>query len=96
MTEPKPQNSSSSLIPPFLRIPWWTGVLLAITFYCSLKYLVPQLQFTNQTLHKLTLFAPSLAPMAAIVFLLLAAMRLYDADDEKLSGDSDEQEMTDN
>jgi hypothetical protein len=90
MTKPKHKVKSPSLIPPFLRISWWVSVLLAITSYCGLKYLAPQLQFTSQTLQNLAIAAPKLAPMAAIVFLLLAAIRLYDTDDEKLPEDTDD------
>ncbi len=102
MTKQEPRESnlevkknSPSLIPSFLRIPWWASVLLAITSYCCLRYLVPQLQFTSQTLQNLAIAAPGFAPIAAIVFLLLAAVRLYDADDKKPVKDTDEQNTTD-
>lgn len=80
MTKSKPP---SSLVPSFLRIPWWVSVLLAVASYLCLKYFIPQLQFTNKTLHNFAQAAPGLAPIAAIVFLLLAATRLYDTDDGK-------------
>ena len=102
MTKPDPKSSSQelkkntpSLIPSFLRIPWWASVLLAIVSYYCLKYLAPQLQFTSQTLQNIAMAAPGLAPIAAIVFLLLGAMRLYDTDDEEVTEDTDEQDITD-
>ncbi len=90
MTKPKSKAKYSSLIPPFLRISWWVSVLLAIASYCCLKYLAPQLQFTSQTLQNLAIAAPGLAPMVAIVFLLLAAIRLYDTDDKESPEDTDD------
>lgn len=62
------------------RTPWWLSVLMAIASYCTLKYLVPELHPTNLTLQKLTLAAPTFAPLVTIPFLLLAAKQLYDTD----------------
>jgi len=94
MTKPETKVKYSSLIPPFLRISWWVSVLLAIASYYCLKYLAPQLQFTNRTLQNLAVAAPGLAPMAAIVFLLLAAIRLYDTDDKESPEDTDDHNTT--
>lgn len=69
------------------KIPWWVGILLAILSYYGLKYFVPQLNFSNVTLQNLATASPGLAPLAAIVFLLLAAVRLYDSDEKKHSTD---------
>ncbi len=62
------------------HIPWWMSVLLAITLYCTLKFLIPDLHPTNPILEKLRQAAPSFAPLATIPFLLLAAKQLYDSD----------------
>ncbi len=77
-------------MPSYLRIPWWVSVSLAIISYYSLKYLAPQLQFTSKILQNLAAAAPGLAPIAAVVFLLLAAFRLYDTNDDELTEESDE------
>lgn len=54
--------------------------MLAIASYCLLKYLLPALQPENPALLKFTETAPIFAPLAAILFLLLAAKKLYDKD----------------
>ena len=64
-----------------IRTPWWLSVLLAVICYCTLKYLVPQLQPTTPTLAKLIQAAPSFAPIVTIPLLLLAAKQLYDTED---------------
>lgn len=61
-------------------LPWWASILVAIGSYCSLKYVVPQLHFTDPTWQKLSQAAPSFAPLITIPFLLLAAKQLYDSD----------------
>jgi len=77
-------------IPSYLRIPWWVSILLAIISYYFLNYLAPQLQFTSKTLQNFASAAPGLAPIAAIVFLLLAAFRLYDKDGEEPAEEPEE------
>jgi hypothetical protein len=71
-------------IPPssgkLFHIPWWINILLAISSYCGLKFVVPELHFTHPTLQNLTQAAPAFAPLATIPFLLLAAKQLYDVD----------------
>ena len=62
------------------RFPWWGSVLLAIVCYCTLKFLVPQLQPAHPTLAELVHAAPFFAPIVAIPLLLLAAKQLYDTD----------------
>jgi len=84
------KKNSHSPVPPFLRIPWWLCVLLAIFSYCILKYFAPQLQLTNETLQSLAMAAPGIAPIAATLFLLLAAIRLYDFDGDEIDTDSKE------
>lgn len=65
------------------RTPWWVSVLLAILCYCTLKYLVPQLQPASPGLARLFQAAPSFAPIVTIPLLLLAAKQLYDTDTPK-------------
>ena len=77
-------------VPHFLQIPWWLCIMLAIFSYYCLKYIAPQLQFSSQILQNLAISAPGLAPIAAILFLLLAAIRLYDSDGDKIDNDSEE------
>ncbi len=84
------KKNCHSPVPHFLRIPWWFSVLLAISSYCLLKYFAPQLQLANQTLQNLAMAAPGFAPIAAILFLLLAAIRLYDFDGDEVNTDSEE------
>lgn len=53
---------------------------MAIVSYCTLNYLVPELDPAHPTLQKLTQAAPTFAPIVTILFLLLAAKQLYDKD----------------
>jgi hypothetical protein len=77
-------KNSKATKPPFPRsrnrIPWWVSVCLAIGSYCSLKFVVPELDLTHPTLQKLAQAAPAFAPLSTIPFLLLAAKQLYDVD----------------
>ncbi len=63
-----------------LRMPWWASILLAIAFYCALKYGIPRLYLTHPALEQLAQAAPNFAPILAIPWLLLAAKQLYDTD----------------
>ncbi len=45
---------------------------------------------SNKTLQNLAMAAPGLAPIAATLFLLLAAIRLYDVDGDEADDDSKE------
>ena len=62
------------------RIPWWVNVLLATGSYCTLKYVVPEINLAHPTWQKLAQAAPTFAPLTTIPFLLLAAKQLYDVD----------------
>jgi hypothetical protein len=76
-----------------IRTPWWVSVLLAVICYCTLKYLIPQLQPTTPALAKLIQAAPSFAPIVTIPLLLLAAKQLYDTDKpEEKDGGKDDRE----
>ncbi|MGB3221563.1 MAG: hypothetical protein WBB23_02065 [Desulforhopalus sp.] len=88
------ESESQSAGKPF-RIPWWINILLATGSYCGLKYIVPELHFTQPFLQSLAQAAPTFAPLATIPFLLLAAKQLYDVDsavknDEKPENDQEE------
>lgn len=61
--------------------------MLAIVSYCLLKYVVPGLHLNNPAFQKLIQAAPTFAPPASILFLLLAAKRLYDTDREDQQAD---------
>ncbi|MBW1636990.1 MAG: hypothetical protein JRJ68_12030 [Deltaproteobacteria bacterium] len=89
------KKNNRSPFPRFLQIPWWLSVLAAIVSYCLLKYLVPQLQFSNSTIEDLAIIAPRFAPPAAILFLLLAAIRLYDSDQSDTTNDEEDKESFD-
>jgi len=76
-------------------ITWWTSVIMAVVGYCTLKYLIPAFQPQNFILLKLSKAAPTLAPLVAIGFLLLAAKKLYDknpADADHRKTDKDDME----
>ncbi len=61
-------------------MPWWLSVILAIASYLALKYLAPTLAVSAGLGH-LAGMLPQAAPLAAIGFLLLAAIQLYEGDD---------------
>lgn len=62
------------------RMPWWASIICAIVTYCTLKYIVPEIQTGNETLGNLFQMGPVAAPVLTIPFLLLAAKQLYDTD----------------
>lgn len=65
-------------------IPWWVSALLAILSYYALKYLVPQLlpgTFAS--------FAPKLAPLTAMAFLLHSGALLYEGDTKSEENDDE-------
>jgi hypothetical protein len=57
--------------------PWWGSVCLAVVSYVSLTYGVPLIAHEHPELQQLSQFAPSLAPIITIGFLLLAGQQLY-------------------
>ena len=74
-------SGSGSKLPPALAwIPWWLSVIMAIASYLALKYLAPPLAI-SAGFPPLAGILPQLAPLAAIGFLLFAAVLLYDGDD---------------
>ncbi len=62
------------------RIPWWLHVMIAAVLYAGLRYFLPRLHSEDPQITVLLQILPSLAPIAAIGFLLLAAKALYDND----------------
>jgi|GEM_PF-1084603 len=89
-------ENKSSEVPtrktPF-RFPWWGSILLAAASYSSLKYVIPELAFTDPAVQKLAQAAPSFAPLPTILFLLLAAKQLYDVDTGADAGKKQEKEQ---
>lgn len=76
-------SGSSPRLSPFLaRIPWWLSIGLAVASYLGLKHLLPNLAISYPAFQPLAGFMPKVAPLAAIGFLLLAAVQLY-ADEEE-------------
>lgn len=78
MSHEKIENNTKSN--PKRRIPWWFSILLAIATYCTLKYLLPELEPVSEKLRNLFQLGPVAAPVMTIPFLLLAAKQLYDTD----------------
>lgn len=67
--------------PSSTHVPWWLHILIAILCYWLLKYFLPSLVQGQSAAGRLLLLAPQLAPIVAIVFLLLAAFALYRSDE---------------
>jgi hypothetical protein len=79
-------------LPPALAwMPWWLSVFLAIASYLALKYLAPTLAVSAGLGH-LARMLPQAAPLAAIGFLLLAAIQLYEGDDSRPEEPPEEQD----
>ena len=76
---------------PAHLLPWWLFVMLAVGSYTMFKYVLPELHSANPTLQQSLKMAPTFAPLASILFLLLAAKRLYDNDH-----DNDDKDETNN
>ena len=55
--------------------PWWLSALLAVVSYCSLKYIAP-IVITGSFGD----FLATLAPLAAMAFLLHSGAMLYEGD----------------
>jgi len=72
-------------------MPWWLSVTLAIASYLALKHLAPSLAFSAGLGH-LAGILPQAAPLAAIGFLLLAAIQLYEGDDSRPEEPPEEQD----
>ena len=90
MTMKDKQEAKSQLPTSRHRLPWWVSILMAIGSYCTLKFIIPDLQLTNPAWQKLAQAAPTFAPLVTIPFLLLAAKQLYD-----VSGDEEDKQDND-
>jgi hypothetical protein len=70
----------------FHRIPWWIHILIATILYLTFTYWLPGLDAEIPWLKALLHAAPDLAPIAAIIFLLLGAKALYDSPESEGGG----------
>ncbi len=68
------------------HIPWWVHLLLAITAYVLLKYVLPQIEGISP---KMQGIAEQLAPIITIDFLVLAGNGLYRFSTPKTEGKDD-------
>jgi hypothetical protein len=69
------------LSPALAWIPWWLSAIMAVVSYLGLKHLAPKLAAVSPFFSPLATMLPKIAPLAAIGFLLLAAVLLYDGDE---------------
>jgi hypothetical protein len=75
-------NRPGRPLPPALAwIPWWLSVIMAIVSYLGLKHLAPDLAAGSAMFKPMAPLLPKMAPLAAIGFLLLAGVLLYDKDE---------------
>ncbi len=63
-------------------LPWWLHIILAILVYTGCKYILPHLAAENVFLNRIGQASPAIAPIGAIIFLLLAANALYSSTPE--------------
>lgn len=56
--------------------PWWVSVIVAGVFYVGLRFVIPQITFTNQVAKSFALVLPNLAPLFWI-FLIPGGISLY-------------------
>lgn len=89
-------TTAGKKLPPALAwIPWWLAAILAIAAYLCLKYGLPRLA-SSAGFAPLAVFLPKTAPLAAIGFLLLAAVLLYDGDESEPEGPPEDRDDQDN
>ena len=91
-------NRPGRPLPPALAwIPWWLSVIMAIVSYLGLKHLAPDLAASSAIFKPLAPLLPKMAPLAAIGFLLLAGVLLYDKDevDQSEEGPDDHENRQD-
>ena len=65
---------------------WWICLLLAALTYTAAKYLLPGMLPATAAYASWRVLLPQLAPLLAIVWLLLAAKRLYDLPPHRENG----------
>ncbi len=66
------------------RLPWWIYIIIAALLYVGLSYCAPALQPRSPWISALLYLTAKLAPVGAIIFLLLGAQALYDNPEKKL------------
>ncbi len=81
MKKSKPQEEQKKKVTNTL--PWWLHIIFAIGVYTGGKYALPLLALKSVFLNRISQIGPSLAPIGAILFLLLAANALYSSGPDK-------------
>lgn len=66
------------------RLPWWIYIIIAALLYVGLNYCAPALQTKTPWISSFLQVAAKLAPIGAIIFLLLGAQALYNNPEKKL------------
>ena len=77
------------------RLPWWLYLLFAICCYGIFRYLVPTFMSNRADNSTLSGLFEQVAPISAIIFLLLAANALYDGSAKPDNEDHQEEENGD-
>ena len=62
-----------------LEFPWWAIVIMSIIVYLSLKFWIPNREYTNPFFNGMAKASPGFAPFAAGILLMLAAKSAYDS-----------------
>lgn len=70
---------SRSILEDLAMLPWWTNVVLATVAYLSFKYWIPSITFQNAFCKGIAMAVPSLAPVAAGLLLIVAAVSAFKA-----------------
>ncbi len=70
-------EEDNTTLPKKSGLPWWVHICLAIASYMGIKHGVPAFFSGVEGLDVFVGVAPQLAPIIAIVFLLLAGVALY-------------------
>ena len=89
-------KDENTTLPKKSGLPWWVHICLAIASYMGIKHGVPAFYARAEEQAVLVGVAPQLAPIIAIVFLLLAGVALYRDDvadeeqDEPVQDDDDD------
>jgi TRAP-type C4-dicarboxylate transport system permease small subunit len=66
------------------RLPWWIYIIFAALLYIGFIYCAPAMQIQTPWISALLHVVAKLAPIGAIIFLLLGAQALYDNPEKKL------------
>lgn len=65
------------LLNDLVELPWWVSVILSVAVYAALTWVVPIFTEGQSISRPLTSFFESMAPIAALVLLLVAAVSAY-------------------